>query len=71
MVHQEIEPVLMVSCRVCGWGSPTDGGLCIECREVHEWSRINRAFCDLLHRAGLDSSELGEPATRPVDARAA
>ena len=24
--------------------------LCVGCLDIREWSRVNRAFCDLLHR---------------------
>lgn len=40
-------------CRICGWGEAVSGlrdGLCIDCEEIRAWSRVNRAFCDLLHR---------------------
>ena len=52
--------MVAAACRVCGWGAPTVAGLCIECQEVRQWSRINRAFCDLLHR------ERHEPSRSPV-----
>ena len=38
------------SCRVCGWATLPGSTLCVGCLDIREWSRINRAFCDLLHR---------------------
>jgi len=43
------------SCRVCGWATLPGSTLCVGCLDIREWSRVNRAFCDLLHR------------TRPLD----
>ena len=38
-------------CRVCGWGTISSlDPLCIDCREIRQWSQTNRAFCSLLHR---------------------
>ncbi len=51
MEQQEWEPIVIGACRVCGWNALTQGGLCVDCREVREWSRVNRAFCRLVHRA--------------------
>ena len=45
----------LASCRVCGWATLPGSTLCVGCLDIREWSRVNRAFCDLLHR------------TRPVD----
>ena len=50
-MQQEWEPIVIGACRVCGWKALTQGGLCVDCREVREWSRVNRAFCRLVHRA--------------------
>ncbi len=44
------EQVIIGPCRVCGWKALTQGGLCVDCRELREWSRVNRAFCRLIHR---------------------
>ena len=61
--------MVAAACRVCGWGAPTVAGLCIECQEVRQWSRINRAFCDLLHRDRYDPSPgLDDPAAAPAEA---
>ena len=38
------------SCRVCGWATLPGSKLCIGCLDIREWSRVNRAFCNLLHR---------------------
>jgi len=35
---------------VCGWGTLPGSTLCVGCLDIREWSRVNRAFCDLLHR---------------------
>ncbi len=51
MERQAWEPMVIAACRVCGWKALTQGGLCVDCREVREWSRVNRAFCRLVHRA--------------------
>jgi hypothetical protein len=51
MTQQDWEPIVIGACRVCGWKALTQGGLCVDCREVREWSRVNRAFCRLVHRA--------------------
>lgn len=48
------EAFIASSCRICGWGAPTEAGLCLDCQNLREWSRINRAFCDLVHRASYD-----------------
>ena len=50
MTQQDWEPIVIGACRVCGWKALTQGGLCVDCREVREWSRVNRAFCRLVHR---------------------
>jgi hypothetical protein len=38
------------SCRVCGWAALPGSSLCVGCLDIREWSRVNRAFCDLVHR---------------------
>ena len=38
------------SCRVCGWATLPGSTLCVGCLDIREWSRVNRAFCELLHR---------------------
>jgi hypothetical protein len=44
-------PPALAACQVCGWTTLQGLELCIACLDVREWSRVNRAFCDLLHRA--------------------
>jgi hypothetical protein len=48
--QQDWEPIVIGACRICSWKALTQGGLCVDCREVREWSRVNRAFCRLVHR---------------------
>jgi hypothetical protein len=64
MTQQDWEPIVIGACRVCGWKALTQGGLCVDCREVREWSRVNRAFCRLVHRARYQ--ELPSEAEHPV-----
>jgi hypothetical protein len=47
----QLEDDLDVGCRVCGWSAMPGTSLCVGCLEIREWSRVNRAFCDLLHRS--------------------
>jgi hypothetical protein len=42
-------------CRVCGWAALPGSSLCVGCLDIREWSRVNRAFCDLLHRDGTQA----------------
>ena len=42
---------VLSSCRVCGWATLPGSTLCVGCLDIREWSRVNRAFCELLHRA--------------------
>jgi hypothetical protein len=44
---------------VCGWATLPGSTLCVGCLDIREWSRVNRAFCELLHR------------TQPIDRLAA
>lgn len=46
----EHEPFVLALCAVCGWTAREGTTLCVACQDVREWSRVNRAFCDLLHR---------------------
>jgi hypothetical protein len=57
MTPQDWEPIVIGSCRVCGWKALTQAGLCVDCREIREWSRVNRAFCQLVHRVRYDALE--------------
>lgn len=42
---------------MCGWATLPGSTLCVGCLDIREWSRVNRAFCDLLHRTqSLDRS---------------
>jgi hypothetical protein len=59
MTHQDWEPIVIGACRICGWKALTQGGLCVDCREVREWSRVNRAFCRLVHRVRYDGAQSG------------
>ena len=43
------QPVIR-PCGVCGWTTMPGFDLCVGCLDIHEWSRVNRAFCDFLHR---------------------
>jgi hypothetical protein len=45
-----LDPSNFSSCRVCGWATLPGSTLCVGCLDIREWSRVNRAFCDLLHR---------------------
>lgn len=61
--------VTLPGCRVCGWQTAmTLDGLCPGCVEIREWSRVNRAFCQLLHRVryveDLAAPELVIPSSR-------
>ncbi len=57
MPPHEGERVLVGACRVCGWKALTAGGLCADCREIREWSRVNRAFCRLVHAVRYRAAE--------------
>jgi hypothetical protein len=43
------QPVIR-PCSVCGWTTMPGFDLCVGCLDIREWSRLNRAFCDFLHR---------------------
>ena len=43
-------PLLIGPCRICTWRALTQGGLCHDCREIHEASLVSRALCGLIHR---------------------
>ncbi|HEX2500519.1 MAG TPA: hypothetical protein VHO73_03605 [Methylomirabilota bacterium] len=45
-----ISSSVLSSCRVCGWATLPGSTLCVGCLDIREWSRVNRAFCELLHR---------------------
>lgn len=59
-----IDDSVLTGCRVCGWATLPGSVLCVGCLDIREWSRVNRAFCDLLHRARVvdsapDGSDIG------------
>jgi hypothetical protein len=45
-----LDSTVLSSCRVCGWATLPGSTLCVGCLDIREWSRVNRAFCELLHR---------------------
>ena len=45
-----VEPLAVSACQVCGWVTLEGLELCIACLDIREWSRVNRGFCDILHR---------------------
>jgi hypothetical protein len=45
-----LDSMVLSSCRVCGWATLPGSTLCVGCLDIREWSRVNRAFCELLHR---------------------
>ena len=51
MASSILDSSMLSSCRVCGWATLPGSTLCVGCLDIREWSRENRAFCDLLHRA--------------------
>ena len=48
-------------CRLCGEKGWTVEGLCVTCRDMREWSSLNRAFCDLIHRGQEPAQPRGVP----------
>jgi len=44
------EQPVVHACEVCGWTTMPGLDLCVGCLDIREWSRVNRAFCDFLHR---------------------
>jgi hypothetical protein len=50
MVSSILDGSVLSSCRVCGWATLPGSTLCVGCLDIREWSRVNRAFCELLHR---------------------
>jgi hypothetical protein len=68
-----LDNTALSSCRVCGWATLPGSTLCVGCLDIREWSRVNRAFCELLHRTQpLDRmatrAELYEAATFALSA---
>jgi hypothetical protein len=50
MASSILDRSVLSSCRVCGWATLPGSTLCVGCLDIREWSRVNRAFCELLHR---------------------
>jgi hypothetical protein len=50
MIPSILDGLVLSSCRVCGWATLPGSTLCVGCLDIREWSRVNRAFCELLHR---------------------
>src|SRR5262249_18569537 len=38
------------SCPLCGWATLPRSTPCLGCLPIRQWRRVNRAFCELLHR---------------------
>lgn len=70
MTQQDWEPIVIGACRICGWKALTQGGLCVDCREIREWSRVNRAFCQLVHRERYAGVMLDTGVEQPLPAAA-
>jgi hypothetical protein len=54
MAPSILDSGVLSSCRVCGWATLPGSTLCVGCLDIREWSRVNRAFCELLHRTRPD-----------------
>jgi len=50
MASSILDSSVLSNCRVCGWATLPGSTLCVGCLDIREWSRVNRAFCELLHR---------------------
>ena len=50
MAFLMLDGSVLSNCRVCGWATLPGSTLCVGCLDIREWSRVNRAFCELLHR---------------------
>jgi hypothetical protein len=50
MASSILDISVLSGCRVCGWATLPGSTLCVGCLDIREWSRVNRAFCELLHR---------------------
>ena len=73
MVSRTPDSSVFSSCRVCGWATP-GSTLCVGCLDIREWSRVNRAFCELLHRTrplghASRPAEIYGPASGPAASR--
>jgi hypothetical protein len=61
MASSILDSSVLSSCRVCGWATLPGSTLCVGCLDIREWSRINRAFCELLHRTPPMDRITGRP----------
>ena len=59
MASSILDSSVLSSCRVCGWATLPGSTLCVGCLDIREWSRVNRAFCELLHRAQQPIERIG------------
>lgn len=53
------EPVVIGDCRHCHWRALVQGGLCVDCREIREWTRVNKLVCDGVHRGVWPAGDPG------------
>jgi hypothetical protein len=61
MASSILDSSVLSSCRVCGWATLPGSTLCVGCLDIREWSRVNRAFCELLHRTRPTDRITGRP----------
>ena len=61
MASSILDSSVLSSCRVCGWATLPGSTLCVGCLDIREWSRVNRAFCELLHRTQPIDRPAGHP----------
>ena len=54
MVLIELDQGIVTACPVCGWTTLEGMDLCVACLDIREWSRVNRAFCEFVHRTPHD-----------------
>ena len=59
MASSILDSSVLSSCRVCGWATLPGSTLCVGCLDIREWSRVNRAFYELLHRAQQPIERIG------------
>ena len=60
----DLDLLMTRSCQICGWTALDGLDLCVGCLDIREWSQLNRAFCDLIHRDQPVPSDT-EPETQP------
>jgi hypothetical protein len=58
-----IAPLVYGLCVGCGGKGLCRDELCLHCEETRTWSRINREFCALIHRAVEPKSAYGAAQT--------